>query len=165
MSYKEELKHRVASVLCHTPRLPDEEIKKILHTLYTQALEESKLTGQSISSISYEILEGLEECYHHKSKHIEQELHQASMLMAVILYESAQKNIKQKEKKLQQSKAQLIDTIEMEILHLLESIETFESYAEDKSHRQFKQSLSKTKSDILDNINTFKTLLIQHSTS
>jgi len=80
MSYKEELKHRVASVLCHTPRLPDEEIKKILHTLYTQALEESKLTGQSVSSISYEILEGLEECYHHKSKHIEQELHQASML-------------------------------------------------------------------------------------
>jgi len=165
MSYKEELKHKVASVLCHTLKLPEKEIKQILHALYTQALEESKQTGQSISSISYEILEGLEECYHYKANQIEEELHHASTLMTVIIYESAQKNINKKEKKLQQSKAQLIDTIELEILHLLEAIETFESYANDKSHTQFKQSLSKTKSDILDNIDTFKALLIQHSTS
>ena len=163
MSYKEELKDEIASIL--SPHVQQQDISVILHTLYIRALDESKITGQSISSITYEVLEGLEESYYEHREHIEKQLSHASVMIALIIYKSAQKSIEEKEKKLEQAKAQLIDTIELEILHLLESIETFESYAQDKSHTQFKQSLSKTKSDILDNINTFKALLSQHSQS
>ena len=163
MSYKEELKDEIASIL--SPDVQQQDISVILHTLYTRALEESKKTGQSVSSITYEVLEGVEESHYEHREHIENQLIHASSIIALIIYKSAQKSIEEKEKKVQQAKAQLIDTIEMEILHLLESIETFESYAQDKSHSQFKQSLSKTKSDILDNIDTFKTLLSQHSQS
>ena len=154
MSYKEELKDEIASIL--SPDVQQQDISVILHTLYTRALEESKKTGQSVSSITYEVLEGVEESHYEHREHIENQLIHASSIIALIIYKSAQKSIEEKEKKVQQAKAQLIDTIEMEILHLLESIETFESYAQDKSHSQFKQSLSKTKSDILDNIDTLK---------
>ena len=163
MSYKEELKDEIVSI--SSPHVQQQDISGILHTLYTRALEESKKTGQSISSITYEVLEGLEESHYEHREHIEKQLSHASVMIALIIYKSAQKSIEEKEKKLEQAKAQLIDTIELEILHLLESIETFESYAQDKSHTQFKQSLSKTKSDILDNIDTFKALLSQYSQS
>ena len=163
MSYKEELKHEIASILSPSSKLHD--ISDTLHALYSQALEESKKTGQSVSSITYEVLEGIEESYAQHVEHIETQLSHASVMIALIIYESAQNNIEEKEKILQQAKAQLIDTIELEILHLLESIETFESYADDKSHTQFQQSLSKTKSDILNNIDAFKALLNQHITS
>lgn len=163
MSYKEELKHEIASILSTCVQYPD--ISVILDRLYTRALEESKKTGQSVSSITYEILEGIEESHYQQKEQIEPQLSHASVMIGLIIYESAKRSIEEKEKKLQLAKAQLIDTIELEIFHLLESIETFESYADDKSHRDFEQSLSKTKSDILDNINTFKVLLEQHSTS
>ena len=163
MSYKEELKHEIVSIL--SPSAQYHDISVILDRLYTRALEESKKTGQSISSITYEILEGIEESHYQHKAQVETQLSHAYVIMGLIIYQIAKKNIEEKEKKLQLAKAQLIDTIELEIFHLLEFIETFESYADDKSHRQFKQSLSKTKSDILDNINTFKTLLLQHSTS
>jgi len=165
MSYKNDLKYKIASVLHHKNDHSPHTITQILHTIYKQALEESKQTGQSVSSITYEVLEGLEEGHYEYPEHIEKKLSHASVMIALIIYESAQKNIEEKEKKLQQAKAKLIDTIELEILHLLESIETFESYAEDRSHTQFKQSLSKTKSDILDNVDTFKALLIEHASS
>jgi len=164
MSYKKDLKHKIESVL-HQSSHQQTSFFQVLQEVFQQALDESKKTGQSISSITYEILEGIEESHHQHKEQVETQLSHASVMIGLIIYQSAQKSIEEKEKKLQQVQAQLIDTIELEILHLLESIETFESYAEDKSHRQFKQSLSKTKSDILDNINTFKTLLIQHSTS
>jgi len=163
MSYKEELKDEILSIL--SPSVQYHDISVILDTLYTRALEESKKTGQSVSSITYEILEGIEESHYQHRAQVEPQLSHASMMMGLIIYQGAKKSIEEKEKKLQLAKAQLIDTIELEIFHLLESIETFESYADDKSHRDFKQSLSKTKSDILDNINTFKILLEQHSTS
>ena len=163
MSYKEELKHEVASILSSSDKFYD--ISNILHVLYTRALEDSKKTGQSVTSITYEILEGIEESHSQHIEHIETQLSHASVMIALIIYESAQNNIKEKEKKLQQAKAQLIDTIELEIVHLLESIETFEHYADDKSHTQFQQSIYKTKSDILNNIDAFKALLKQHSIS
>jgi len=163
MSYKEELKHEIASIL--SPSAKPQNISDILHTLYTRALEESKKTGQSVSSITYEILEGIEESHSQHLKHIETQLSQASVMIALIIYESALNNIEEKEKRLQQAKAQLIDTIELEILHLLESIETFEHYADDKSHTQFQQSLSKTKPDILNNIDALKALHKEYSTS
>ncbi len=154
MSYKEELKHEIASIL--SSDVQHQDISVILHTLYTRALVESKKTGQSISSITYEVLEGVEESHSEYRELIEKQLSHASGIIAIIIYKSAQKSIEEKERKVQEEKAQLIDTIELEILHLLESIETFESYAQDKSHTQFKQSLSKTKSDIIDNIDTLK---------
>jgi len=163
MSYKEELKDEIASI--SSPSVTPHEISKILHSLYTRALEESKKTGQSVSSITYEILEGIEESHSHHIENIETQLSHASVIIALIIYKSAQSNIEEKEKKLQQTKDKLIDTIELEIVHLLESIETFEHYAEDKSHTQFQQSLYKTKSDILNNIDAFKALHKEYSTS
>ncbi|HFQ61734.1 MAG TPA: hypothetical protein ENK39_05485 [Epsilonproteobacteria bacterium] len=159
MSYKNDLKHKIASVLHHKSDSSSHPIAQTLHAIYKQALEESKQTGQSVSSITYEILEGLEESHQEHLEHIESQLSHASSVITMIIYESAQKRIEEKEKKLQQAKAQLVDTIEAEILHLLESLDTFDAYANDKSHTVFKQSLSKTKIDILEKIDVLKTLL------
>ncbi|SFV63951.1 hypothetical protein MNB_SV-14-394 [hydrothermal vent metagenome] len=159
MSYKNDLKHKIASVLHYKNDYSPHPITQILNTIYKEALEESKQTGQSVSSITYEILEGLEESHQEHIEHIESQLTNASSVIAMIIYKSAQKNIKEKEKKLEQVKAELIDTIEAEILHLLESLDTFNAYANDKSYTVFKQSLSKRKIDILKKIDALKTLL------
>jgi len=121
MSYKNDLKHKIASVLHYKNDYSPHPITQILNTIYKEALEESKQTGQSVSSITYEILEGLEESHQEHIEHIESQLTNASSVIAMIIYKSAQKSIKEKEKKLEQVKAELIDTIEAEILHLLDS--------------------------------------------
>ena len=161
MSYKEQLKDEIESILHHNPK--QDAILRIFNNVYTQALEESKKTGHSISSITYEILEGLEESQPHHAS-LESHLSGASVLISIIIYESAKEKIDKQEKELEQIKAKLIDTIESEIFHLLESLETCNAYATDNNHNNFKQSLSKAKSDILDRVNAFKVLLTKYHT-
>jgi molecular chaperone GrpE (heat shock protein) len=137
---------------------------KILQTVYTQALEESKRTGQSVSSITYEILEAFEEAHHSGyTKERETQLIHASTIIVKIIYENAQKSIEEKEKKLAHAHEELINTMEKEILHLLESLETFNDYANDQSHGMYKKSLSHIKSDIINKVDKFKILLAHHS--
>ncbi|HHS93319.1 MAG TPA: hypothetical protein ENK82_08220 [Campylobacterales bacterium] len=147
MSYKEQLKHEIEALVEKHPQQSD--ILNILHKVYLQALDESKKTGHSLSSMTYEILEALEE--HH--------LEDAFALIPTIIYESAKERIEKEEKKLEQGRLKLIDIIELETLHLLESLETFHDYAQDNANNNFQQSLSKTKTGILERVNTFELML------
>ncbi len=146
MSYKEDLKQGISK---------DTMIEN-LEIVYKKALEESKITGESISSIIYQILETIEDNH---NKEIDRQLTQSSKIVIKIIYEDAKKNIEKREKKLVYAYLKLIDTVESEILHLLESIETLDSYANDQSHIEYKRSLSHIKSDIIDKVNKFEMLL------
>ncbi len=154
MSHKEDVKQSIS----HDIMIEN------LQTVYKCNLEDSKKTGQSISSITYQMLETIEENYDKHKLNIEVQLIKASTIIVQLIVESAQKNITEKEKKLASDYASLRDTIESEILHLLESIETLEAYANDQSHIYYKKSLSHIKSDIINRIHEFKTLLAHYST-
>jgi hypothetical protein len=151
MSYKDEMKKKIYNIL-----EDGEPNKTLLYThiknLYEKALYESKITGQSIESITYEILEGLEEYYKVQPQETEEILNHCSTIMINIVHETALKTLENKNKKIIQAKIQLIETLEVEKTHLWETLLTFKNYAQDNSHSHFKKSLHQTESDIIDKI-------------
>lgn len=155
MSYKDEIKVKLSSMLDSASKVSDGVIRQLLHEYYVASLKEAEITGQSIVSINYEILEGIEEAYHNKPNEVEEVLLHASVLMSSVLYEDSRKKIIEKERKLELAKDELQNTVRMEIWHLLESVETIEHYAQDNSHEQLEISMAKIKTDILQTMKTF----------
>ena len=146
MSYKNEL-------IIMIQRVPEKEsieeyrarILEKLKTLYLKALRESKKTGLSVESITYEILEGLEEALRqHKieKKEIEQTLQLAAESITDLIHTCAREHIRESHRNLLLATRKLQDTIEAEKGYLLESMEAFMAYAKDHTHRQFEKSLS-----------------------
>ena len=143
MSYRSEIRAKVAALsLMDEKRDFESRIKEIIEDLYIKALDESKRTGQSVESITYEILEGLEEGLNtlHRDL-VEQLLQAASKTITDIIHKSAQENISRKNRNIQLAIDKLHDTIEAEKAHLIEAMEAFKAYADDHTHRHFAENL------------------------
>jgi cellobiose-specific phosphotransferase system component IIA len=94
-----------------------------------------------VESITYEILEGIEEGMREAPERIEPVLQEASRVMTEILHHSAQEDICRQQKRLIHAKTALEETIEAEKLHMLESLKTFEGYAKERAYHHFEKSL------------------------
>ncbi len=156
MSYKDEIKRMLTTIANkneHEESL--ENITKVIETIYTKALLESKKTGQSVESITYEILEGVEEGLDaiHKIK-IEQVLQNASDIITDVIHKCAQENISHKHQNLQIAAKKLEETIEAEKSHLLESMEAFKAYANDHTHIHFEKNLHQLEEKLKHFLNT-----------
>ena len=162
MSYKNEVKHKIEMAL-GTESQNDVKTMAVIENMYEKALEESKKTGQSIESITYEILEGVEEGYASKPQKIEHILQNATTIIAQVIHHSAQAKIQKQHKRVSLAHAVLLDTIEAEKAHLGESLEAFEHYAHDHGHHHFKKSLHLTEINILKKIH-FLSNMLQYKT-
>ncbi len=151
MSYKEEMKKEIQNILNHHES-KSKNLYLYIEKFYEKALYESKKTGHSIESITYEILEGLEECYQAHPHEIEALLKNCSILMVNVIHTSAHTSLEKKSQKIIQAKRQLIETLETEKSYLLETLHTFQNYAKDNTHPHFQESLHQTESDIIEKI-------------
>jgi uncharacterized protein YutE (UPF0331/DUF86 family) len=156
MSYKDEIKTKLAELSSsNDSRELEARINKTVQIVYTKALNESKKTGQSVESITYEILEGLEESLNtmHKNR-VEELLHSASQTITDVIHRCAQENISHKNKNVQKAINHLHDTIEAEKAHLLESMEAFKAYAHDHTHKIFAKNLHHLQEKLTQMIHT-----------
>ncbi len=141
MSYKEEIRQLIESLESENTNF-ENRIVETVHTLYFKALNESKKTGLSVESITYEMLEGIEEALEHLNHTRTQKLlHDISETIAEVIHSCAQENISHKYRNVQLAKEKLQDTIEMEKAHLAESMDAFRAYAKDHQHDDFAESL------------------------
>ncbi len=146
MSYRDVMKERleIDRDIC---------IDKVIEEVYTRALEESKKTGQSVESITYEVLEGLEEGYTKKTEMLEEVLKRAILVISKVIHQSAMENILKKDERIHLAKLQLENSIEEEQMRLKDSLDTFKHYAEDKSYKTFKVYLEEIESEIEEMVN------------
>lgn len=143
MSYKDEVIRQLTNISSQNDsKSVADDITRMVENIYTKALLESKKTGQSVESITYEILEGLEEGLNtiHKTE-IEKVLQNASHIITDVIHKCAQENILQKHQNLKRASEILDETIEAEKAHLLESMEAFKAYAHDHTHTLFADNL------------------------
>lgn len=131
----------------------------IIEKMYEKALEESKKTGQSIQTITYEILEGIEEGYASAPERVEPILQNATAIIAEVIDHSAKERIKKQHQQFILAQEALLETIEAEKAHLGDSLEAFEHYAHDHQHGHFKQSLYMTEVNILKKIHFLSNML------
>ncbi len=148
MSYKDEIRKKVQA-LFKEGKFDYKKVESVLKDVYKKALYESKKTGQSIESITYEILEGIEEGVGLKSEKMQEILKNAAETITELIHESAHESIFKSHKAAFVATEKLQDTIEAEKSHLLESIEAFRAYAKDKSHHIFENNLHKTEKKVV----------------
>ena len=158
MSYKNEIKRNIEMAL-NTNSQSDVKMISVIENMYRKALEESKKTGQSIESITYEILEGLEEGYALKPHKVEHILQHATTIIAQVIHHSAKEKIEKQYKQVTLAHTVLLDTIEAEKSHLSQSLDAFRHYAHDHGHHHFKESLHQTELNILKKIHFLSTML------
>jgi len=163
MSYKSEIKHKIEMALGSESQ-GDVKTIAIIENMYEKALEESKKTGQSIESITYEILEGLEEGYASEPEKVEHVLQNATAIIAEVIHHSAKAKIEKQHKQVTLAHAALLESIEAEKAHLGESLEAFGHYAHDYEHHHFQQSLHVTELNILKKIH-FLSNMLQYKTT
>ena len=124
----------------------------LLEECYRKALYEAKRTGQSIESMTYEILEGVGESALLKPEYAEEGLKNIVDIISATLKESAQERIYAKKRKLYWAKKQLSEAIEAEQSYMTEAIEACREYAKEKSLRTLEEQVhqyeSKLSSDI-----------------
>ncbi len=162
MSYKEEIHALLEQIGAEAEKemgKETEKIEKALSVIYTRALEEAQKTGQSIESITYEILEGLEERLGSRfdKEEMAQLLHAISQKITQIIHTFAQDRISHSERNLQIAMERHTETVEREKAHLLESMEAFKAFAADHAYETWKkklQELEKRISDLLSSLTT-----------
>ncbi len=152
MSYKNKIK-RGMEVISKSDNEINNEVKLLLEKIYSQALEENKKTGQSVESLTYEVLEGVEEGLKDKNKQTEEVLKKIANTITEIIHKSATKNIHKNHINAYLAQERLKDVIEMEKAHLLEAIDACRAYAEDRSHKLFAKSLHKIEKRVIKLIN------------
>ena len=166
MSYKAEIQAMVKKIPASTdPKELEAYVTEILNTLYTKALMESKKTGRSVESMTYEILEGLEEGLHEHQydiEKIETILHQASDTITKIIYSYAQENIAKSDKNLRVATQKLKETIAAEKANLLESMEAFKAFAADHKHPKLTQKLHETETKVKHLLQTVTDKIEEH---
>ncbi len=163
MSYKDEIKIEVEAISESNTKI-SEEIKQILEKIYAQALEDNKKTGQSVESLTYEILEGIEEGLKIKDEQAEEILKTVADTITEIIHKSATKNIYKSHTNAHLAKERLKEVIELEKAHLLESMDAFKAYAEDRSYKLFAKNLYKTETKISKFIHTIASKIQLHKT-
>jgi len=148
MSYKHGIKQQIKQCIENSP-YSKKSMTVLLEDYYHNALYESKKTGQSIESMTYEILDGVGEGCLLKPECVEEVLENILDIISNTIRESAQENIYRKKKKLYWAEIQLSKAIETEQSYIIESIEACKAYAKEKSlktleeqSRQYESKLS-----------------------
>ncbi len=124
----------------------------LIEECYREALYESKKTGQSVESMTYEILEGVGEGSLLKPEYAEEVLENILNIISATLEESAQESIYRKKRKLYWAKMQLSETIETEQSYVKEAIEACREYAKEKSLKTLEEQLHQYESKLSRNI-------------
>jgi len=151
MSYRIDICEKITAALHESP-YDEKKIEKTIELFYVQVLKEAKMTGHSVESVTYEVLEGIDEGMTKKPEKVEDTLKSASRSIADIIHKSAKKTICEKKRKVRFAKAELRETIEAEKVHLNESLEAFKHYAREKSYRKFEMSLQEREREIVEYI-------------
>ena len=149
MSYRDEIKVMIENVLESTTPSRRASIDRVIKKMYAKALEETKRSGASVESMTYEILEGIEAGLLSSPEEMEASLERASCLMADLLHHSAQEEIKRKQRRIDFAKEALSETIEAEKMHLIESLDAFRAFAREHRHQKFQKSLHMTGSSMM----------------
>ena len=147
MSYRIDICEKITAALQESP-YNEKTIEKTIELFYLQVLKEAKITGHSVESVTYEVLEGIEEGLTTKPEKVEETLKHASRQMADIIHQSAKVTICEKKRKVHFAKVELRETIEAEKAHLAESLEAFRHYAREKSYQNFEMSLHEREKEI-----------------
>jgi len=136
MSYRNIMKEEIERV-CGNIHIYPKTVRKV----YAKALEEAKVTGYSVESMTYEILEGLEEGLQCSSKEAEPYLQHASEIMLDLLHHSAKEDILSRHRQLMFAKKMLDETFEAEKNHIAETFNILRSYSASHGYRKFEKSL------------------------
>ncbi len=150
MSYKDEMKREVQMIVSKPSSVPT--LHKYIEALYERAVYESRKTGQSIESVTYEILEGLEASAEVHSDEMETLLVQSALIMIDVMHLSGLKTLERSNQKVMEAKKQRKETLKAEKAYLLETLHTLKEYAQDNSHLDLKKSLQQRQSDIIEKI-------------
>ncbi len=137
MSYKNDIKNKI-DLLQEDKKEFIEELDTLVRVEYLRALEEMKITGQSLQSITYEFLEALEEALHSQQ---ESALESTTHIMLDTLYSNANDNIQKSHLLSSLVEQEFYETVELEKAQLVELVETFKAYAEEKNLHSLKNDL------------------------
>ncbi len=159
MFYKTSIKSEVASISKDSPDVSKKVIDS-LKRVYEDAIGGARKTGESIESITYEVLEGIEEGLTSKNHDIEDILNGVAGEMVELIYDHAQESIRRSQIKKDLAEEYFKEAIEKEKAHLLASMETFQLYAKEKELPNFEKNLHVIETKVSQKIeaihNTFK---------
>ena len=144
MSYKEEVKTKIGAIK-DGEEAYEARVSEIVREVYARALEEAKITGESVESVTYEILEGIQEALLDRHEEI---LRKVSEKMIEIIHDQANDCITVKHQKARQAQQALEETIEREKAHLNESLEAFRAFAREKSLSRFAHHLQQMEAHV-----------------
>ncbi len=136
MSYRQLMKEEMEKMSSNRTLF-----EKKLRKVYAQALEEAKRTGYSIESMTYELLEGMEEGLPLSSSEKESSLLHASKIMLDLLQHSAAEDIDRSERRLQVAQEALHESMESEKRHIQQTLETFKEYSHAHGHQKWEAAL------------------------
>ena len=146
MSYKDDIKKEI--VLANKSAEFNKAIEDIVESIYLRALRESEITGESIESITYSILEGLEESLKENQKEL---LFGSIDKIIDTLYLKALKNLQERKEQLKNIRSKLYDTLNRDKEELESIANIIESFHKEKNLEDMESYLEKAKSKI-DNL-------------
>jgi len=155
MLYRQKVSQDISSLDGEFSQI-QQEFKRIVRFWYAKALEEAKSTGHSIESITYEILEGVEDGFRDKQEMIEDGLSCSIDIIIDLLHHSALLDIQRHQKRVDHAQNALKEKIASEKANLIDTLETFKHYANDNRHIKFADSIKKIASKIEDYIDRLK---------
>jgi len=144
MSYKDRIKTAIEAIPKEEDCF-DEKVLEQVEAVYQEALEDARVTGESVESVTYEILEGLEEALLERDETL---LTKATDKMTEVIHNSAQNCISAGTRRVDLATRQLEETVEREKAHLIESLEAFKAFAAERSLHRFSSHLAETESRI-----------------
>ncbi len=151
MFYKTRIKSQIASIKDESFDM-NHQIMDLLQRIYDDAMTRARKTGESIESITYEILEGIEEGLMSKQLDSDDILNGVADTMVELIYDHAQENIRQSQIKKELAQEHFKEAIEKEKAHLLSSMETFQLYAREKEVPKFEKNLHVIEAKVLHKI-------------
>ncbi len=139
--YRQEMKTCIEKLLKEKPA--EEALKTAVEQVFSKALDESIVVGESIESVVYEVMEGIDESLAEEKKK-ELYLHRASELILDAVHHKILEQLCRDEKNVLRAKAQLHETLEEGTGRLQAAMEAFRHYAEDKHRMKLLEDLHKT---------------------
>ncbi|NPA59454.1 MAG: hypothetical protein GXO30_03145 [Epsilonproteobacteria bacterium] len=140
MLYRQEISKDISKLDVNSSSFK-KEFEKVVRYWYAKALEEAKATGHSIESITYDILEGIEDGLKDSSFSVEDGLSYSVDIMVDLLHHSALLDIAKYEKRVYYAQEALKEKLTAEKSNLLDTLETFKVYAKDNNHLTFESCL------------------------
>ena len=155
MSYKNDIALKLTNLL-EKGEVKESEIIKVVERVYHDALMEGKIVGQSIESITYEVLEGVETSLKSSDQKVESILEKVVESITKVIHKSAKEDIQKTYKAAYTAEQRLYDRIDAEKANLLESLEASKAYAKEKAYHHFEKQLEKTERNIDMLLNTLE---------